>query len=285
MRKNKMMRAASVLLVAVLLTTCVISGTFAKYVTGETFTLNSGDDDANTSKVQVAAWDVIIDGDISYEPDTAASFDLFKHIYDAKDVTDWSDPFPGKDEQDVNPDRIAPGTWGTTEDNGDDDVASAFHVNVTITNNSDVRVRYYATLALHYETVYGTEGFINLPVEFSVSTDGGKTWGPWSKELITSVGSNGDDNKTFSGELDAKGEGKNNTVTITDASLGIEGSAGLQVRWRWLFAPLDSMSPDDIAEWDAIDTAIGKAAAEGGLSVATGMTFDVVLAVTVEQID
>lgn len=33
MRKNKMMRLASALLVAVLLTTCAISGTFAKYVT------------------------------------------------------------------------------------------------------------------------------------------------------------------------------------------------------------------------------------------------------------
>lgn len=33
MKKNKMMRVASALLVAVLLTTCAISGTFAKYVT------------------------------------------------------------------------------------------------------------------------------------------------------------------------------------------------------------------------------------------------------------
>ena len=33
MKKNKMMRIASVLLIAVLLSTCVISGTFAKYVT------------------------------------------------------------------------------------------------------------------------------------------------------------------------------------------------------------------------------------------------------------
>lgn len=37
MRKNKMMRAASALLVAVLLTTCAISGTFAKYVTQDDF--------------------------------------------------------------------------------------------------------------------------------------------------------------------------------------------------------------------------------------------------------
>lgn len=36
MKKNKMMRIASVLLVAVILTTCAISGTFAKYVTSNT---------------------------------------------------------------------------------------------------------------------------------------------------------------------------------------------------------------------------------------------------------
>lgn len=36
MKKNLMMRAASVLLVAVMLTTCAISGTFAKYVTDDT---------------------------------------------------------------------------------------------------------------------------------------------------------------------------------------------------------------------------------------------------------
>lgn len=40
MRKNKMMRVASVLLIAVLLTTCAISGTFAKYVT------TGGDEDS-----------------------------------------------------------------------------------------------------------------------------------------------------------------------------------------------------------------------------------------------
>ena len=38
MKKNRMMRAASALLVAVLLTTCTISGTFAKYTTAATST-------------------------------------------------------------------------------------------------------------------------------------------------------------------------------------------------------------------------------------------------------
>ena len=45
MKKNKMMRIASVLLVAVLLSTCAISGTFAKYVTTD-----SGSDSARVAK-------------------------------------------------------------------------------------------------------------------------------------------------------------------------------------------------------------------------------------------
>jgi len=45
MKKNKMMRAASALLVAVLLTTCVISGTYAKYTTTAT-----GSDSARVAK-------------------------------------------------------------------------------------------------------------------------------------------------------------------------------------------------------------------------------------------
>ena len=50
MKKNVMMRVASVLLVAVMLTTCVISGTFAKYVTS---------DDA-TDTARVAKWGVTV---------------------------------------------------------------------------------------------------------------------------------------------------------------------------------------------------------------------------------
>lgn len=48
MKKNKMMRLASVLLVAVILTTCAISGTFAKYVTSD-----NGFDNARVAKFGV----------------------------------------------------------------------------------------------------------------------------------------------------------------------------------------------------------------------------------------
>lgn len=65
MMKNKMMRAASILLVAVLLSTCAISGTFAKYVT-----TNEASDSA-----RVAKFGVVIQADGSlygqyYQADT-----------------------------------------------------------------------------------------------------------------------------------------------------------------------------------------------------------------------
>ena len=53
MKKNKMMRIASVLLIAVLLTASVISGTFAKYVTSD----NTGD------KARVAKFGVVVLGE------------------------------------------------------------------------------------------------------------------------------------------------------------------------------------------------------------------------------
>lgn len=52
MKKNVMMRVASVLLIAVMMTTCAISGTFAKYVT-------SGE---ATDSARVAKWGVTITG-------------------------------------------------------------------------------------------------------------------------------------------------------------------------------------------------------------------------------
>lgn len=63
MKKNRMMRIASCLLVLVLLTTCVISGTFAKYVTS---------DDAR-DVAQVAKWGVNVEAKLD---------DLFETAYD-----------------------------------------------------------------------------------------------------------------------------------------------------------------------------------------------------------
>lgn len=83
MRKNKMMRLASALLVAVLLTTCAISGTFAKYTTSV----------SSQDAARVAKW--------GFEPSTMDLSNLFLGSY-TNVISNNGD------------DVIAPGTEGST---------------------------------------------------------------------------------------------------------------------------------------------------------------------------
>ena len=71
MKKNRMMRIASVLLVAVLITACAISGTFAKYVTTD-----SGSDSA-----QVAKFGVVIQVDGKLYSDAYGTADVTPVVY------------------------------------------------------------------------------------------------------------------------------------------------------------------------------------------------------------
>ncbi len=114
MKTNKMMRIASVLLVAVLLTTCVISGTFAKYVT---------EGAAATDSARVAKWGVTID---------TASFATFANTYAADDgETSITNTVVSTDKV------VAPGTTKTL-------------ANVTIAGTPEVAVAvdYVATVTL-----------------------------------------------------------------------------------------------------------------------------------------
>lgn len=94
MRKNKMMRAASGLLVATLLTTSVISGTFAKYTT-----TNSGKDSATVAKFGVT---------ISVNDDMG----LFKTQYEKDDTSATSANTVVSATSDR---KIAPGTKGSMQ--------------------------------------------------------------------------------------------------------------------------------------------------------------------------
>ena len=92
MKKNKMMRVASALLVAVLLTTSAISGTFAKYVT-----TNSGSDTA-----QVAKFGVVIN--------VADDLGVFDTAY-AKEDSAYKGTLSVKSESTAQ--LVAPGTKGS----------------------------------------------------------------------------------------------------------------------------------------------------------------------------
>lgn len=89
MRTNKTLRIASVLLIAVLMTTCIIGGTFAKYTT----TISA------TAFGNIAKWDVKANNDT-----TGLSFNLADTIKDS-DTTSA--------EEDVKSGKIAPGTSGS----------------------------------------------------------------------------------------------------------------------------------------------------------------------------
>ena len=91
MKKNVMMRVASALLVAVLLSTCAISGTFAKYVTAE----------EAKDTARVAKWGVTID---------VTNYSVFTDKYKTEDNT-----FTGEySVKSINGDDVlAPGTKGT----------------------------------------------------------------------------------------------------------------------------------------------------------------------------
>jgi hypothetical protein len=92
MKKNKMMRFASVLLVAVLLSTCAISGTFAKYT-------SSG---SATATATIAKWDIQLKG-------AAITNDVEFSLVDTWVNTDESVTDSVADK------KIAPGTSGSGE--------------------------------------------------------------------------------------------------------------------------------------------------------------------------
>jgi len=139
MKKNTMMRVASTLLVAVLLTSCVISGTFAKYVTSAT----------GTDSARVAEFGVRI----------TANGETFTDTYQGIEAG-WTSEYTvdGEDE-----DVVAPGTSGDM-------------VKMTLTGSPEVAVRvtYEATVFdLDGWTLYdGTTEY--CPIVFTIND---KTYG------------------------------------------------------------------------------------------------------------
>lgn len=137
MKKNKMMRAASALLVATLLSTSVISGTFAKY-TSEA----SGNDVA-----RVAKWSFNV-GDSDIVAQNTITFNLFDTVNEA-DTTTKEDNIKSAKNDTV----IAPGTGGSFV--------------ISLTNNSEVTAKYKIDFK---ETNDG-----NVPIEYSTDNKNWKS--------------------------------------------------------------------------------------------------------------
>lgn len=202
MKKNKMMRIASVLLVAVLLSTCAISGTFAKYVTS----INANDS-AIVAKFAVEAF-----GTDAVNNDTATVkiFDASK-IYDTYGLNNDFSTATGTDDVDVKNQKadgktiIAPGTWGT--------------FSYTLSNTSDVAVTY----AIDY-----TVDEKGVPLLWSLN---GKDWTEDLADVVADTNSTkiavGGNSVTINIYWQWMFEQTNNTATgdATDTALGNAGTA------------------------------------------------------------
>lgn len=121
MKKNNVMRIASALLVAVLLTTCAISGTFAKYTTS--FSGNSA--------ARVAKW--------GFTDPTNVTFDLFADTYNDGAIASLE-----TDDQGNKVNVIAPGASGSfsitlveAEEVRATEVAYRFNVDITKSNETN----------------------------------------------------------------------------------------------------------------------------------------------------
>ena len=137
MKKNVMMRVASVLLVAVMLSTCVISGTFAKYVT----------DGSATDTARVAKWGVKVE----------ANFDsLFTRGYALASVNSTSDEGAASVWADSEVGVVAPGTAGQLA-----------NFNITGKPEVDVRVNYSADVELTGAWSDGTAFYCPLYITIS----------------------------------------------------------------------------------------------------------------------
>jgi len=221
MKKNRMMRLASVLLICVLLTTSVVGGTFAKYVTTQT----------GTDTARVAKWGVTITANgmtfaNSYKNDEKNGTSIVANAGTSVKAID--------DKAHV----VAPGTKGEL-------------VSASITGKPEVavRVEYEPTLTLEKWKVEDKE---YCPLIFTVTKGSNRdTYG--IKGMKDSNGSAptiecDDISKLQEAVVDAIGAFSEEYAPNTDLSTK-NNTNKVQVSWEWAFDKND----------DAKDTALGNA--------------------------
>ena len=199
MKKNKMMRLASFLLVAVLLSTCAISGTFAKYTSTKT----------NSDTARVAKWSFKVDDkDIATEN---FAFNLFDVVADTNQAGEMNDEY-------VADGVIAPGTWG--------------YFDLKLTNASEVN----ATVAIAFGVTNTNKIPVQFKVEQIATGTAAPTAAPatgWTAEPTAVVA--GADNLVYgTGTITYRvywqwtidGNTTNDGTLKTDTELGIQQAAG-----------------------------------------------------------
>ena len=248
MKKNKMMRIASVLLVAVLLTTSIISGTFAKYVTTSSV----------TNSATVAKFGVTV----------SASGDLFKDTYttDATDVTGDTDGISVKSSSKV----VAPGTKNETG------------LTLSVTGTPEVDVQLTVAVAAGYKEVFlkaknglpdktGAAATFDLdadyyPVKFTLKQTKGSTTTPLVtagklSDVVTELGK-------ISKHVNAGTDLANEIGTLT-------------LTWEWVFDGVNDKADTLLGDLAANANAASDLTADTDYSLNTNLE----VSITVTQVD
>lgn len=240
MKKNKMMRIASGLLVAVLLTTCAISGTFAKYVTE-----GKADDSA-----RVAKWGVTVTAEGGMFAKT-----YIKHDDTVDEDTVGANTVISADDKNV----VAPGTNGKIGGitlSGKPEVAVKVDVKAT-----EVKVE-------NWTIGEGENAEFYCPITLTFSN--GKTEDAAKSETISGL-----DYTTAEAFVTAITEKIGGYSSYYKANTDLSTTNELHISWEWAFAGAEGSK-----QTDAKDTALGNVAAKAAEGAAPTISFNVTTTVT-----
>lgn len=226
MKKNKMMRLASSLLVAVLLTSSVISGTFAKYVTE-----GSANDTA-----RVAKWGVKINvtGDEAFA--TNYENDVVVAVGSELDTNEVRSSTGAK--------LVAPGTEGTLGTIG-------------LTGTPEVMVEVKVNVDLELTGWKDKDGNLYCPLVFTVGATPVNVTGATTVDEIEEAVEKAVLQAMIEGDGSVDANGREGTK-IYNARTDLSTTHTLDVSWEWEFSTSD--------ENDVKDTFLGDQAALGNAS-------------------
>ena len=217
MKKNVMLKIASVLMVAVLLTTCAISSTFAKYVTQTT---------EKSTIAQVAHWGIKL---------TAETPDLFDTEYASGDKTYVASSGTHM--------VVAPGTKNLA--------AQSFKF--TVQGKPEVMWKLTADISVELDKWEIESGYY-CPVVFyvngsAVSLDGVTDADGYEKAIENAIA------KALFNAEGTRVENSDSFAKEYDANTGFENETSVNVTWEWPFETSADNNEKDTALGDASDKA------------------------------
>lgn len=249
MKKNKMMRIASILMVATLITTCAISGTFAKYVTKA-----EGSDSA-----RVAKWGVVIE-----MPESG----VFAEQYKTHDTTTFKGQYSVI--SDAKDNVVAPGTSSKDLDQ---------QLTATLTGKPEVATKYEVAITGIKDIVLTGDNVNYAPLKWTLKI-GNKSFTESLSGVIARA-------SEIEGKLpvvdgaDVTVSSTSDSITITiiaEPNVDISAVGDISLDWEWKFFVDD--------DTDVLDTAIGNIAAGVAVEGYTATTqVGATLTVSATQID